>query len=146
MRPWPGSRDRQGMHPGTTTALGRGKQAARILIVDDHEISRAALRALLRTEGIDAADVRTGDAAITATIAFHPDVVIVDVTPADPAGFDIARRLRALPDAPAVVLTSSHSRCRFGSQLGHYPFVAKADLCARAIETRRPISGDDQAP
>ena len=59
------------MHPGTTTALGGGKQAARILIVDDHEISRAALRALLRTEGIDVADVRTGDAAITATIAFH---------------------------------------------------------------------------
>src|SRR5215472_10423989 len=120
MRPWPGSRNRRGMDPGTTTAVGNGKQAARILIVDDHEISRAALRALLRTEGIDVADVRTGDAAITATIAFHPDVVIVDVTPADPAGFHIARRLRALPDAPAVVLTSSHSRCRFGSQLGHY--------------------------
>jgi len=146
MRPWPGSRDRQGMHPGTTTALGRGKQAARILIVDDHEISRAALRALLRTEGIDVADVRTGDAAITATIAFHPDVVIVDVAPADPAGFQIARRLQALPDAPAVVLTSSHSRHQFGSQLGHYPFVAKADLCARAIETRRTTSSDDRAP
>jgi CheY-like chemotaxis protein len=125
------------MHPGATTARGGGKQATRILIVDDHEISRAALRALLHTEGIDVADVGTGDAAITATVAFHPDVVIVDVTPADPAGFHIARRLRALPDAPAVVLTSSHSRCRFGSQLGHYPFVAKADLCARAVETRR---------
>ena len=146
MRPWPGPRNRRGMHPGTTTALGGGKQAARILIVDDHEISRAALRALLRTEGIDVADVRAGDAAITATIAFHPDVVIVDVTPADPAGFDIARRLRALPDAPAVVLTSSHSRHQFGSQLGHYPFVAKADLCARAIETRRTTSSDDRAP
>ena len=122
------------MHSGTTTAPKGGKQAARVLIVDDHEISRAALRALLRTEGIDVADVRTGDAAITATIAFHPDVVIVDVAPADPAGFQIARRLQALPDAPAVVLTSSHSRCRFGRQLGHYAFVAKADLCARAIE------------
>jgi CheY-like chemotaxis protein len=116
------------------------------LIVDDHEISRAALRALLRTEGIEVADVRTGDPAITATIAFHPDVVIVDVAPADPAGFHLARRLRALPDAPAVVLTSSHSRYRFGSQLGDYPFVAKADLCARAIEMRRTTSSDDRAP
>jgi DNA-binding response OmpR family regulator len=74
----------------------------RILIVDDHEISRAALSALMRTEGIDVTDVRTGDAAITAAIAFHPDVVIVDVAPADPAGFLIARRLQALPDAPRV--------------------------------------------
>ena len=146
MRPWPGPRDRQGMYLGTTTAPGSGKQATRILMVDDHEISRAALRALLRTEGIDVADVRTGDAAITAAIAFHPDVVIVDVTPADPAGFRIADRLQALPDAPAVVLTSSHSRHQFGSQLGHYPFVAKADLCARAIETRRTTSSDDRAP
>jgi PleD family two-component response regulator len=134
------------MHPDKTSALGSGKQPVRILIVDDHEISRAALRALLRTEGIDVADVRTGEAAITTAIAFHPDAVIVDVAPADPAGFRIARRLQALPDAPAVVLTSSHSRCRFGSQLDHHRFVAKADLRARAIETRRTAPIDDVAP
>jgi PleD family two-component response regulator len=69
-------------------------QPTRILIVDDHETSRAALRGLLRTEGIDLADVRTGDTAITAAIAFQPDVVIVDVTPADPTGFLVALRLQ----------------------------------------------------
>jgi CheY-like chemotaxis protein len=120
------------MQPDTASATG-GRQFTRILIVDDHEISRAALRALLRTEGIEVADVRTGDAAITAAIAFDPDVVIVDVTPADPAGFLIALRLQAPPDAPPVVFTSSSNRCRFGSRLDHYPFIAKADLCARAI-------------
>src|SRR5215467_771827 len=91
----------------------------RILIVDDHEVSRAALRALLRTEGIDVADVG-----------------IVDVAPADPSGFLIARQLQALPHAPPVVLTSSSSRRWFGSQLGRHMFIAKADLCARAIEER----------
>ena len=121
------------------------KRAMRILIVDDHEISRAALRALLRTEGIDVADVKTGDAAITAAIAFHPDVAIVDVTPADHAGFLIARQLRALPDPPSVVLTSSHSRCQFGAQLDRYTFVAKADLCARAIENAPTTACDDRA-
>jgi DNA-binding response OmpR family regulator len=105
----------------------------RILIVDDHEISRAALRALLRTEGADVADVGTGDAAISAAVAFRPDVAIVDVTPADPAGFLVARRLRALPGAPAIVLTSSVNRCRFGSRLNGHQFIAKADLCASAI-------------
>ena len=120
-------------------------QPARILIVDDHEISRAALRALLRTEGIDVADVRTGDAAITAAIAFRPDVAIVDVTPADPAGFLVAQRLQALPEAPVVLLTSSASRCRFDSQLERHLFVAKADLCARAIEEHAGTSSDDRA-
>ena len=121
-----------------------GARPSRILIVDDHEVSRAALRALLRTEGIDVADVRTGDAPITAAITFRPDVVVVDVTPADPAGFLIARRLQALPDAPAIVLTSSSSRCRFGSQLEGHLFVAKADLCARTIENPPTTWGDDR--
>jgi CheY-like chemotaxis protein len=120
------------MQPDTASATGE-RRLTRILIVDDHEISRAALRALLRTEGIDVADVRTGDAAITAAIAFDPDVVIVDLTPADPAGFLIALRLQALPDAPPVVFTSSSNRCRFGSQLNRHLFIAKADLCAREI-------------
>jgi CheY-like chemotaxis protein len=120
------------MQPKGARAAGGARQM-RILIVDDHAISRAALRALLRTEGADAADVGSGDAAITAAIAFRPDVAIVDVTPADPTGFVTARRLRALPGAPAIVLTSSADRCRFGSQLHGYQFVAKADLCARAI-------------
>src|SRR6516164_5880951 len=109
MRTGPGSCDRRGM-PDSASPLG-GKQPSRILIVDDHEVSRAALRALLRTEGIDVADMRTGGAAVTAAIAFRPDVVVVDVTPADPAGFLIARQLQVLPDAPVIVLTSSSNRC-----------------------------------
>jgi CheY-like chemotaxis protein len=131
------------MQPDTAGALDGGKRPTRILLVDDHEISRAALRALLRTEGLDVADARIGG-AITAVIAFHPDVVIVDLTPADPAGFLIAQQLRALPDPPHVVLTSSASRCQFGSQLERHLFVAKADLCARTIETPT-TSCDDPA-
>ena len=142
MRTQPGPCDRRGMQPPTGNARS-GSRPARILIIDDHEITRAALRALLRTEGLDVADAQTGDPAITAAIAFRPDVVIVDVTPADP-GFLIAHRLQALPDAPAVVLTSSASRCQFGSRLDHHPFIATADLCARAIDDAPTTSCDDR--
>jgi CheY-like chemotaxis protein len=128
------------MQPDAASAPAGRTRPTRILLVDDHEISRAALRALLRTEGLDVADVPAGDAAITAAIAFRPDVVIVDVTPANPAGFLTARQLQALPAAPLVVLTSSASRRRFGAQLERHPFIAKADLCARAIENTDPIA------
>jgi CheY-like chemotaxis protein len=110
-----------------------GQRPMRALIIDDHEISRAAVSALLRTEGLDVADARAGEAAIAVAIAFRPAVAIVDVTPVDAAGFRIADRLRALPDAPAVVLTSSVDRRRFASRLDGYRFVAKADLCVQAI-------------
>ena len=66
-------------------------------------------------------------------IAFRPAVAIIDVTPADATGFVLADQLQALPDGPAVVLTSSADRRRFASQLGGYRFVAKADLCVQAI-------------
>ena len=111
----------------------RPRPPMRVLLVDDHEISRAVISALLRTEGAEVADIGTGEAAVAVAIAFRPAVAIVDVTPADTSGFVIADRLRALPDGPAVVLTSSAGRCSFTSQLDNYRFVAKADLCVQTI-------------
>jgi CheY-like chemotaxis protein len=110
----------------------------RVLLVDDHEISRAAVSALLRTEGADVASTGTDDTAIAVAIGFRPAVAIVDVTPADATGFRIADLLRALPDGPTVVLTSSVSRHRFASRLGNYRFVAKADLSPARSWARRP--------
>lgn len=110
-----------------------GTRPARVLLVDDHEISRGALSALLRTEGLEVTGVGVNDAAIAVAANFCPSVAIVDVTPDNPAGFRIADRLRALPDAAAVVLTSSAGRYQFGSQLDGYQFIFKADLCADSI-------------
>ena len=117
---------------------GKDRCPRRVLIVDDHEISRAAFSALLRTEGLEVADARAGDEAIAAATTFRPCVVIVDVAPAAPTGFTIARRLQALPGAPAVLLTSSAHPSRFGSMLGRNRFIAKADLCAHAIAELTP--------
>lgn len=114
-------------------AGANGQRPLRVLLVDDHEISRAAVSALLRTEGADVADIGTGEAALQVAIAFRPAVAIVDVTPADATGFRIADQLQALPDGPAVVLTSSADKRRFASQLDSYRFVAKADLCVQTI-------------
>jgi DNA-binding NarL/FixJ family response regulator len=105
------------------------------MIIDDHEISRAAFCALLRSEGADVvADLSAGRDALAVARALHPEVIIVDVTPAAGTGFGIARRLRALlPDPPIVILTSSTDRTRFGTQLGGHVFIAKADICSAAI-------------
>jgi CheY-like chemotaxis protein len=120
--------DRRPMRAGAN-----GQPPIRVLLVDDHEISRAAISALLRTEGADVTGIGTDGTAIAVAIAFRPAVAIVDVTPADATGFRIADLLRALPDGPAVVLTSSVSRHWFASRLDSYRFVAKADLCVQAI-------------
>ncbi len=55
----------------TSTALS-------VLIVDPHEVSRAAIRALLQTEGLEVADVATGEQALAAASEKRADVVIID--------------------------------------------------------------------
>ena len=109
--------------------------ALRIMIIDDHEISRAAICAMLRSEGADVvADLSVGRDALTMARAVRPEVIIVDVTPATDTGFDIARRLRALqPAPPSVVLTSSTDRAQFGAQLDGHMFIAKADISSAAV-------------
>jgi DNA-binding NarL/FixJ family response regulator len=132
------------MRTGVPGSPGRN-DALRIMIIDDHEISRAAFCALLRSEGVDVvADLRTGRDALTMARALHPEVVIVDVTPAAETGFGVARRLRALPTAPPVViLTSSTDRARFGARLDGHVFIAKADICSAAIARLARSPGTD---
>jgi DNA-binding NarL/FixJ family response regulator len=105
------------------------------MIIDDHEISRAAICAMLRSEGADVvADLGAGRDALAMARALRPEVIIVDVTPAADTGFGIARRLRALPPAPpSVVLTSSTDRAKFGAQLDGHMFIAKADISFAAV-------------
>lgn len=122
-------------------------RAMRVMIVDDHEISRAACCALLRAEGVDVvADLRAGAHAVAAASALCPEVAIVDVTPAADTGFGIARGLCALPAPPIVILTSSADRAQFGTDVDGYRFVAKADISATAIAglaTAPDLAGPD---
>lgn len=106
----------------------------RVLLVDDYGVSRAACRALLRTEGLDVvADVPVGEQAAVAAEAFDPDVAIVDLSPDNEQALQIACRLRMRPRALIVVLTSSADRASFDAKLEGFGFIAKADMCADAV-------------
>jgi CheY-like chemotaxis protein len=137
-----------GVMPASTASPTEGTWPARVMIIDDHEISRAAFVALLRAEGIDVTAVpAASDQVITAVRAHRPDVAIVDVTPTADTGFAIAEALLALPAPPIVILTSSTGRSHFGNRLNGHRFIAKADICTAAItplaiapKTRRPES------
>jgi PleD family two-component response regulator len=105
----------------------------RVLLIDDHEVSRAACRALLRTEGIDVvADLPVGEDAVAATVELHPEMAIVDVTPEDERAPVLARRLCALQRPPTVVLTSSASRTVLDPKLDGFPFIAKGGSLSKS--------------
>ena len=80
-----------------------------ILLVDDHQLVRAGLRALL--ESVD--DLRVvgeageGDAAVEMVVAQRPDVVLMDLSMPRVDGVEATRRLAAAGvDTRVVVLTS----------------------------------------
>ena len=82
------------------------KRSLRVLIIDGHDISRAACAALLRTEGLDVVDIRPGRNALAVARSLQPHVVLIDRPPGADGVEMLARALHTLRRAPAVVLTS----------------------------------------
>ena len=81
----------------------------RILVVDDHEVVRQGLVALLdRREGFQVvAQAGTVAEAIEQARRFEPDIVILDVRLPDGSGIEACREIRSeLPKTRVIMLTS----------------------------------------
>ena len=88
--------------PSPTTVM-------RLLVVDDHEVVRQGLVALLdRREGFQVvAEAGTVAEAIEAARRFEPDIVVMDVRLPDGSGVEACREIRSeFPQTRVVMLTS----------------------------------------
>ena len=71
--------------------------AARVLVVDDNEDSADSLATLLKLEGHEVQAVYSATDALEHAQAFRPEVLLIDVGLPQMDGYELARRLRALP-------------------------------------------------
>ena len=81
----------------------------RVMLVDDHEIVRQGLRALLEAEGdIEVvAEADNGPVAVSLASTHQPDVVVMDVRMPGGSGIEACRAIRdERPDAQVIMLTS----------------------------------------
>jgi DNA-binding NarL/FixJ family response regulator len=83
--------------------------AARLLIVDDHPLTREALSSLLRAHGFDVVGCASdGEEAIGAAARLQPDLVLLDLSMPGLDGVHALPLLRtAAPESEVVVLTAS---------------------------------------
>lgn len=114
---------------------------ATVLIVDDHESFRRAASELLEVGGFCVVGVAgSGEEALRIAGALHPDIVLIDIQLRGPDrhdgldGFDVADRLAASRDKPAVVLVSSRDASTYGARL--------AQASARGFIPKSGLSGD----
>src|SRR5690349_14684656 len=80
-----------------------------VLLVDDHNIVRQGLKALLTSEGdiTVVAEAQTGREAVNLMAQLHPDVVIMDLAMPLLNGWEATRQiLKAMPTAKIVVLST----------------------------------------
>ena len=94
--------------------------AARILLVDDHEIVREGIRTLIarsRPEWEICGEARDGEEAIEAARTLKPDVVILDVTMPKLSGLEAAPLIAKLGLGCRVLIFTMHDSERLASEV-----------------------------
>jgi two-component system, NtrC family, response regulator PilR len=82
----------------------------RILIVDDEEVLRDVLDAVLRREGFDIVPASTGEEALNLLDSEEIDLVILDIMLPGISGIDTLRAIRiSNPNLPVIIITAFSS-------------------------------------
>ncbi len=79
---------------------------ARILVVEDNPANLELMRYLLEASGYALAIATDGEGALEAALRQRPDLVICDIHLPDIDGFEVLRRLRALPGLASIAVVA----------------------------------------
>src|SRR3984893_7721321 len=117
---------------------------ARLLIVDDHEIFRRGLRALLEPsseweicgEAVDGLD------AVEQCKSLKPDIVVLDVSMPRLNGLEAARRIKKENPDPQIIIITQHDSPQIRSaaiEAGAQAFVRKSAVASELVSALRNI-------
>jgi two-component system response regulator DevR len=81
----------------------------RVFLTDDHAVVRVGLKAILADDArlVVVGEAGTGEECLRLVPTLKPSVVLLDLRLPDLPGFEVCRRLKALPEAPAVLVLTS---------------------------------------
>ena len=86
------------------------RTAARVLLVDDHPLVRAAVREAISGEDIEVVgEAGTYDVALRVTEAVNPDLVLLDLDLPGRSGLELIDAFAQRPDPPRVVVLTVSS-------------------------------------
>jgi DNA-binding NarL/FixJ family response regulator len=116
----------------------------KILLVDDHEVLREGVRAILkraRPQWEICGEASSGVEAIEATKRLKPDIVLLDITMPEMSGLEAASRITALGLNARILIFTMHESGELANdarRVGALGYVSKSDASRQlvlAIET-----------
>jgi CheY-like chemotaxis protein/anti-sigma regulatory factor (Ser/Thr protein kinase) len=120
--------------PGKPSPAERlATEGRRILVVDDNVDAAESIAVLLRLEGHEVKTVTDGHQALACSRVFAPSVVVLDIGLPGMSGYEVARRLREMPEtsrALFIALTGYGQRedRALATEAGfHHHFIKPAD-------------------
>ena len=129
---------------------GQAQVRGKVLVVDDDPALAEMLGIVLRQEGLEAAFVADGDAALGAFRRERPDLVLLDLMLPGTDGVEVCRQIRAESGVPIVMLTARSDTLDVvvGLESGADDYVVKPfkpkELVARLRARLR--TREDEAP
>ena len=107
------------MRAPTCARLGGGTMNIKVILADDHQILREALRALLAKEPdiTVVGEAGNGRQSVQLARTLHPDVVVMDVAMPDMNGIDATRKITSVAPGTRVIALSMHSDKRFVKEM-----------------------------
>ncbi len=101
---------------------------SRILVVDDEEPIRKALRMALEYEGYEVSEASSGNEALEAIETEPPDLVFLDIKMPGMDGLEVLGEVREQTTAPQVIMISGHGNVETAVQAtkrGAFDFIEK---------------------
>jgi two-component system, OmpR family, KDP operon response regulator KdpE len=123
-----------------------------LLVIEDEVEIRRAVGAALRQQHPAIVEAAGGNAGIEAIKSARPDMIILDLGLPDLDGLEVCRRIRAMTDAPIVVLTARHGEANTVALLnaGADDYITKPfstqELAARVAAQLRRAATPRRAP
>lgn len=116
----------------------------RVLVVDDHQVMRKGVRALLDNDPAwdVCGEAENGRQAIEKVHELHPDLVILDLTMPEMNGLEAARQIRQISPATKIVIFSMHESPQVRKEArdaGADAFVSKSSLAEVLTGTAKKL-------
>lgn len=113
----------------------------KILLVEDDTALAAVYRSRLELEGFEVREVNNGEDALSAALAFRPDLVLLDAMMPKISGFDVLDILRNTPETAnlkIVMLTalSQESDKQRAQGLGVDDYMVKSQVVMSDVVDR----------